>query len=209
MNTHFFASLSPLLSGWGHVISPPDYWRPLNSSKLYSWEWHGVFTDQGLLYYWVKYVKKSVSIVIGKEVEQWGSDETGMGVRLEEILIDPLTPHSCYRTGRRAPPFRDYFHFTGATKPWLRGRLSREWSPGAGKYDETVVTWKRTLDKIYKRANVTFVTPTDGERPPLGAYPTYAEMIKHIKQKRDNGWNQYQDEDDNEDDDAVSSESDW
>jgi hypothetical protein len=51
--------------GWGHEIVEPDYWlRPGDGKKLKLWQWYGDLTDQGLLYYWTKYWKKSVSIVL-------------------------------------------------------------------------------------------------------------------------------------------------
>ena len=51
--------------GWGHIIANDDrdYTLHLNEWKLFDlWNFHGAFTDQGLLYHWVKYVEKSASI---------------------------------------------------------------------------------------------------------------------------------------------------
>lgn len=50
--------------GWGHRIDPPDYWMNLDRRRGNSWNFHASFADQGLLYHWVKYVKKNVSIII-------------------------------------------------------------------------------------------------------------------------------------------------
>ena len=144
-----------------------------------------------------------MSIIIGKDLEQWGSEDGG-NVQLEETLIDVLTPRSCSagKLARRAPPYRDYFHMTGPTKPWLHGRLNREWSPNSkNPYDQKVLLWKETLLRIHRRANVTLTVPKDNEKPPLGSYPTFRQMIKHIQTKQRNGWNQYQDEDDHETED--------
>jgi hypothetical protein len=33
------------------------------------WSFYGAFTDQGLLYHWVKYVKKRVSMIRGHDVQ--------------------------------------------------------------------------------------------------------------------------------------------
>ncbi|KAG7340332.1 hypothetical protein IV203_023875 [Nitzschia inconspicua] len=109
--------------GWGHVITPPDYWRPLNGSKLHRWKWHAVFADQGLLYYWTKYVKMNVSIIIGDEIEHWSSTNGQKKVTLERIdKGGPLDAFSCIRqfhsTRMQPPPYRDFHHFTGTSKPW-------------------------------------------------------------------------------------------
>ncbi|KAL3915302.1 MAG: hypothetical protein SGILL_005719 [Bacillariaceae sp.] len=114
------------VEGWGAVITPPDYWRPINGSKLTRWNYHAVFADQGLLYFWTKYVKKSVSVIIGGQIEHWIANENGdasQPVKLERIDRDgPLDQYSCIvRTDEnrvRNAPYRDYVHFTGPQKPW-------------------------------------------------------------------------------------------
>jgi hypothetical protein len=40
------------------------------------WNFHGAFADQGLLYYWVKFVQKDVSIIHPGYVAHWDT-ETG------------------------------------------------------------------------------------------------------------------------------------
>jgi hypothetical protein len=62
--------------GWGHEIEKRG-WRAalVPRTNLFLWDWHGDFVDQGLLYYWTKYYKKDVSIVINQEVENWGSTQ--------------------------------------------------------------------------------------------------------------------------------------
>jgi hypothetical protein len=41
------------VEGWGHVIQPDDQWEALNSQGK-NWTFWSAFSDQGLLYYWVK-----------------------------------------------------------------------------------------------------------------------------------------------------------
>jgi len=63
--------------GWGHVIEENDYWETFSKSKSQSWNFHGSFADQGLLYHWVKYEEKSVSIVFSQQVQHWGPGKDG------------------------------------------------------------------------------------------------------------------------------------
>ena len=100
------------------------------------------------MYYWAKYVKQNVSIVVGREIENWASTEkiwpsteitddshpnVTSTLHLEETLRDsPLMPYTClpldkgYRGsyGANFPaaygkvPYRDFYHFVGGTKVW-------------------------------------------------------------------------------------------
>ena len=54
--------------GWGHIIEAPDEWVSRKNRGM-NWTFHFAFSDQGLLYHWTKYVKKSVSIVFLGRVE--------------------------------------------------------------------------------------------------------------------------------------------
>ena len=112
--------------GWGHRITPPDHWRSTSGREgpnATEWDWHGDFADQGLLYFWTKYYKKEVSLIIGNEVENW----TGNTSRtLEESLFPhgcvprEHTKRNCYADSgwKRMVPYRDFRHFTGRAKPW-------------------------------------------------------------------------------------------
>jgi hypothetical protein len=124
--------------GWGHAIEPPDYARFFRKKKnraedrIDKWDWYGVWVDQGLLYFWTKYAKRQVSIVIGSEVEHWGPAPTEGGVRLEGTLSN-LSHYACLPPGKekrgsygffqkgfrgRDVPYVDFAHFTGSSKPW-------------------------------------------------------------------------------------------
>jgi hypothetical protein len=112
------------VEGWGHEIASPDFWRSPNKATGTNWTWHAVFADQGLLYHWTKYVKQSVSLIIGEEVENWSS-KNGVAY-LEGTMQEIFNNYSCVpaRKGRNqpsfphsdfkhAPPYRDFKHFTG------------------------------------------------------------------------------------------------
>ena len=71
---------------------------------------HGVHADQGLLYHWTKYVKKSVTLIIEREIENW-SDKNGTAA-LESIVSKKLLNEaSCSK--RNNAPYTDFKHFTG------------------------------------------------------------------------------------------------
>ena len=126
------------IQGWGQYITLPDYWRPVRRHfKSNAWNFHGSWADQGLLYYWTKYIKKSVSIVVGPEVEQWSPDnwEEGKGeddqlvLRTREdgsittVVTDPLRNYSCgMPRGFFIEPYTEFFHMTGKNKPWYKSR---------------------------------------------------------------------------------------
>lgn len=113
------AAFDPVV-GWGHVITPPDRWRSIGGKERNGtiWKWHGDFADQGLLYYWTKYYKKSVSLIIRDYVENWsarvtsygatarnGTDDDDDGGGGDAFLEDtwknsPLRPYSCMPDGR-------------------------------------------------------------------------------------------------------------
>ena len=103
------------VEGWGHNFTYPDYWRCnkdwINRTQ---WTWHGAFADQGLLYYWTKYHKKSVSIIIKHEIEHWGAHNGAL--TREATQKGALQNFTCgTRSGKVAPwlPFPVFSHFTG------------------------------------------------------------------------------------------------
>ena len=160
---HFNATI-----GWGHVIEtsngengdhvrilhPPrrrkgggssataDDTTTTTSNKFYPWEWYCAYSDQGLLYYWTKYVQQKVSIIIGEEVEIWTRNDddpkkatTNVGSpKLQQVWTNhPLSSYSCLPNGmhkrgyygytgavfsRHSVPYIDIAHFTSDYKPW-------------------------------------------------------------------------------------------
>jgi hypothetical protein len=109
-----------VVRGWGQTIDPPDRWvarRP--GERGNNWTFHFAFSDQGLLYHWTKYYKKSVSIVFEDKVENWAADESGV-VRLEVVLEKPFANFSKPRIRIYAACHKfmcDFMHFAGNKKP--------------------------------------------------------------------------------------------
>ena len=86
--------------GWGHVIGDDDYIELLSKQKKQNWDFYGAFADQGLLYHWVKYEEKSVSIVTKDTVQNWGVGEDGK-VRLWAVQPRDLLAQARRRLGER------------------------------------------------------------------------------------------------------------
>jgi hypothetical protein len=93
-----------LTTGWGHPIEPRG-WRSISGrvrthNRL--WDFHGDFVDQGLLYHWVKYHKKDVSIVVNEETENWSSRPSKANLSetelyLDQILVDTFDDYTCVK----------------------------------------------------------------------------------------------------------------
>ena len=113
------------VKGWGQPFIPPDKWTSPSGFSGTNWTWHGSFTDQGLLYHWPKYEKKSVTIINGWNIENWGYDpETGK-VQLQQTFKNELSKFSCdHKYGEKnwPPPLRDNSHLTGTYRRKRRRR---------------------------------------------------------------------------------------
>eukprot|EP00568_Trieres_chinensis_P013749 CAMPEP_0183295582 /NCGR_PEP_ID=MMETSP0160_2-20130417/3489_1 /TAXON_ID=2839 ORGANISM="Odontella Sinensis, Strain Grunow 1884" /NCGR_SAMPLE_ID=MMETSP0160_2 /ASSEMBLY_ACC=CAM_ASM_000250 /LENGTH=423 /DNA_ID=CAMNT_0025457089 /DNA_START=174 /DNA_END=1445 /DNA_ORIENTATION=- len=178
------------VEGWGHVIKPPDRWQNFRKGGGTKWNFYCVFSDQGLLYHWTKYVKRSVSIIVDDEVQNWGPAEKDDAqiVRLESKMKDVLNEKSCsqrdqFNRGRMLlnAPYRDFVHFVSTTKPWLGAKASNV--PGdvanISEAQNATQLWfyglRRQIaeHKLSDRINIYDLRVG---RPPLGLYPTWYQM---------------------------------
>ena len=109
------------IQGWGHIIEESDAWKSPDGKTGTNWTWHASFADQGLLYYWVKYVQKSVSLIIGDTIENWGQSNDGSAILettyqdggLDSYTCRPLLKKKKRHNSKSFPPYRDFKHFTG------------------------------------------------------------------------------------------------
>jgi hypothetical protein len=120
--------------GWGHSIVEPDYWES-NRERGQNWTFHAPFGMQGLLYYYAKYVRQNVTIVLANRAQNWETGPDGEPKMLQEIE-HPYDKHSkpvydmsnkateCHKWTRGKgcpPPYNDFKHFSGTAKPWFEG----------------------------------------------------------------------------------------
>lgn len=146
------------VKGWGHtLVGTEDTWASLRKRRK-RWNFYAAQSDQGLLYYWVKYAKQSVTINTNlTSLEHWGRGNDTDPILIEERHDGPLQQYSClhqhYRrdgkgtvNGRmctggftshpsygnnfcKQTPYGDYVHFYSASKPWLWNSTSSELKP--------------------------------------------------------------------------------
>jgi lipopolysaccharide biosynthesis glycosyltransferase len=137
-----------VILGWGHAIQPPDQWQILDKGGTVEgrlWTFHGSNADQGLLYHWVKYVKRHVSIFVYDQLQNWISPPSFSSVGDGRIVAPqrrttdamPMNPvimewntstynltnfgcpiHYRFQPKSRPVPYKDFYHFTGKQKPW-------------------------------------------------------------------------------------------
>jgi lipopolysaccharide biosynthesis glycosyltransferase len=127
--------------GWGHSFDKGEYWEGIHK-KGTRWKFHASHSDQGLMYYFAKYIRKEVSIAIGDRIQNWKSDSGGEFPQMESdihgllakfqgnlLRVQYLCDMSQEEALRRdaddnrwtcTPPYNSIAHFMGNTKPWRR-----------------------------------------------------------------------------------------
>jgi hypothetical protein len=169
------------LQGWGHTIQQDDYWETRQGKRGREWEFYAAFADQGLLYHWVKYAKKNVSIVIGSKIEQWGTWANNGTVRLEQTLDSKVVlqnlskPLRCWKSC--LPIYGDHVHFGGGRKPWLRQPPSN--LTARTRLESAYHLWFWTLMQLNEELDMglDFANWTS-EAPPLGMVPKKRQASK-------------------------------
>lgn len=81
--------------GWGHNFwVSGDHWDAISTKEGRKWKFHAGHSDQGLMYYYTRYVVKDVSIVIGDKVENWYTNQQDEDkAELHEFYEDGLAPY--------------------------------------------------------------------------------------------------------------------
>lgn len=188
--------------GWGgHRIQPPDHW----SNRGYFingtlWSFKGALGCQGLLYYWVKYVKKNVSIINDDKVETWTSEKDNRNdgrVKMSELLSEKqIFQDGCHATLPRyniklrnslnIAPYKDLYHFASVKKPWLHLPEKNE---NDSSFHEPRTFWFHILREINKERNMGIAI--DGGlnitiSSQLGEFPTKNQMNEMRKAQLEN-----------------------
>jgi hypothetical protein len=206
------------VEGWGHKIGHrdedsnhntnatplDDYWVAPSGISGTNWSWAYAFADQGLLYYWTKYVQRSVSLITPGKIENWGTSSCASTVLCrEEILEGVLETHSCRRVKREAAPYRDFFHFSGDRKPWwsnqtqLEQDLQQILTVHSGKVEAEAATYQKfnfrqkwyfhlkqalmEIDMVEEVLSLGFIGRE--EIPPVGRSSSLGQMYRYIVAK--------------------------
>ena len=73
--------------GWGHDFKEiGDYWESYNKNGT-DWHFYGSHADQGLWFYYAKYVRMNVSILIATKMQTWtrGKNGTTLPIKVNEV----------------------------------------------------------------------------------------------------------------------------
>jgi alpha-N-acetylglucosamine transferase len=210
--------------GWGHVITPPDYWEGFND-KGTEWSFYGAFTDQGLLYHWVKYVKKQVTIIHGRNIQTFlpnpdtnqvemvksVDSRTIFGDIIQQSLNNTHYVRPVHRAGRNtdyAVPYMHYHHFVGKTKPWRNPKVAHNPPKHRDVPNSPVHLWFNTLREIEERYSVGINTKNVwvGEAT-LGNFPANSMVMwaKEAREKEQQERNQQQQEQNDQPNSEVNS----
>ena len=160
--------------GWGHNFEiAGDSWESVHK-KGNKWRYHAGHSDQGLMYFYAKYLIQDVSIAIGKKVQNWVASTAPEELAKEESVrlptmikeeVDVLEKYSpkpsvyqnnCDRTKDATwncpPPYQNYAHFAGSHKPWQEGN-QKHFMEYSDKNDANALNgpyrlWFATLEEL-------------------------------------------------------------
>ena len=130
-------------SGWGHKFGDisafskiQDNWET-NNKVGHDWTFYGANADQGLLYYFSKYVQGKMTQILARKIvnfdfepalkvlditRQWKVERSTQGPFAQFINKTryPFVANNCKRWTRNycVPPYSDHAHFTMSDKPW-------------------------------------------------------------------------------------------
>lgn len=155
--------------GWGHKILPPDHWDSIGHQNQTKYDFYAACADQGLLYHWTKYVKKSVSIMHPEFIENYG---TLSEVTNGSNYINASTMSMLSRFGWEAlkqnkingqPQKRsnlwsydDIKHFSGRGKPWRENMTKLEWLGNVTRGDNKfIINGSTPSQQVFEEATCT------------------------------------------------------
>ena len=192
--------------GWGQALAPDDPWRAAKQQGT-NYTFLAAFADQGLLYYYTKYARMSVSVVMRDgSVENWAAANAtaatvnatttttttttaaAVVVSKQTVLDKPFAQASESsnrievpgRHNRDQAPLDSVVHFTGSSKPWLRGGPPKDRS-NATQLKSTKHYWFWKLTELDEELQIGLDFEKHWskgkQRPPLGLYPVYAHVL--------------------------------
>lgn len=194
--------------GWGHNFEKEgDKWEGIIHSGV-RWHFHAGHSDQGLMYYYAKYVAKDVSIAIGNKVQNWQElgEAKKPSLQSEGQVLQPYSPEpiafqeSCNISGKDIlcdPPYRDFAHFMGNSKPWQNG-VQKPWmktnTSNTQKKNAPYRLWFDELSELNEKLRIGLdiknwddVHMKDMEESPLGYMAMYKDHTHEVMGSDSNG----------------------
>ena len=168
--------------GWGYSFRDNnDYWESImNKRPGKRWNFYAAHSDQGLMYYVMKFLYKEVSINIGPRLQNWKAVEGQFKPELESESIDILKDYQpellgyMYECDNKPnqkksgtstemefmcrPPYNSFAHFYGGMKPWSN-KYQMKWinRPFPRKSFDLKVPkkiWFRELSELNQKLNM-------------------------------------------------------
>ncbi|GAX17161.1 hypothetical protein FisN_6Lh463 [Fistulifera solaris] len=179
-----------LKMGWGHDLSD-DPWVSYRQTGT-NWTFEFAFSDQGLLYYYAKYHRKSYSLLNRRGgVTHYGRNgDTGQKIGSVDrslsqysSVAEPVAMKLKAKTRRHPFPLRCMLHFTGTTKPWLDGGAPKDCCTNETKYKSGKHYWMFELHELMQEVNrdidlKTYWDPLKANhRPALGLFATSDQAL--------------------------------
>jgi len=142
------------------------------------------------VYYWTKYIRKSVTIITGfaSSVVENYAEGAGGTVVVENVLTEPFVGHSKPRIKSYEMCNKficDYYHFTGFKKPWMT-RPPEDIASDEHKNDSPQHIWWHTLHELnseLQMMGLNFSSFGPAQKPPLGMYANFKEVDERVKRR--------------------------
>ena len=197
--------------GWGHNFQEAgDFWKAIFRHEK-KWTFHAAHSDQGLMYYYAKYLVQDTTIAIGDQLQHWGPQTDGSNEGKDYRLTKPqllsedkgtlteLSPipvvwqNYCDQDPEGAwqcpAPYRNLAHFPGKEKPWMIGVKSFAPTNSTMKMKAAYRLWFRTLDELNRELTMgldveNWLTEhmTERKTPSLGHMAKHADLARQVYQ---------------------------
>ena len=162
--------------GWGHNFQEAgDFWKSrFRTKKL--WNFHAAHSDQGLMYYYAKYLIQDTTIVIADKLQHWAPRTDGgnegkdyrltkpqllseeKGTLTEASPVPLVWQYHCDRDPDGAwncpAPYRHLAHFWGKEKPWMSEYKDFGRTNSTGEMRAAYRLWFRTLDELSRELSM-------------------------------------------------------
>ena len=189
------------VQGWGRTMNVNDPWYSFQKRLSgHKWSFYASYLDQGLLYHYVKFVRQSVSIVLGKTVQNFRPSTDGLNttVVLDMTLHEPFVNVTCRRQTRKRrkdryfhhpatgnqlahiPPYGDFAHFYSIFKPWENSEAARAVMKTKNDADNVLEYWFFLLRRLNERLKMGLPLPRNGDDKAWRKYSAIFRAEDHL-----------------------------
>lgn len=184
--------------GWGHnFIQTNTYWESIERPEGKRWDYHAAHSDQGLLYYWVRFVKKDCTIIVGNKVQRFkpGPDNVAVKVDEQREVLNRLavrgTTSFCHDliAWMCGVPYCNFVHFSGNKKPWVGSYGMNYTIPMPRFFRAGYDVWYDNMRKVNEKLHLGYSLGNDDEirqfissfnATPLGEMAWYSDHARKM-----------------------------